>query len=81
MLGPFGRLYDRPDLAVECDNGTFVQFTMFRTGWRGIPSVWDENGRDVLRKVVTGRQRIRGLIRHLPALYWFLCFVASPEES
>src|SRR4029079_9767068 len=38
----------RPDLAVECDNATFVQFTMFRLGRFGVPVVWDDNGRSVL---------------------------------
>lgn len=69
------------DLAVECDNATFVQFTMFRTGWRGLPDVFDENGRSVLRKLATGRLRIRGLVRHPAALYGFLCFVATAEED
>ncbi|MEW6475051.1 MAG: hypothetical protein AB1679_22590 [Actinomycetota bacterium] len=71
----------RADLAVECDNATFVQFTMFKVGWRGLPVVWDDNGRSVLKKLATGRLRIRGLVRHLPALYGFLCFVASPDEE
>lgn len=71
----------RADLAVECDNATFIQFTMFRLGWRGIPNVFDDNGRSVLRKVVTGRLRIRGLVRHLPALYGFLCFVATDGDG
>jgi hypothetical protein len=69
------------DLAVECDNATFIQFTMFRLGWRGIPIVWDDNGRSVLKKVVTGRLRIRGLLRHLPSLYGFICFVATADED
>ena len=67
------------DLAVECDNVTFIQFTMFRLGWRGIPNVFDDNARSVLRKVLTRRLRIRGLLRHLPALYAFLCFVATAD--
>lgn len=71
----------RADLAVECDNATFVQFTMFRTGWRGIPNVLDENGRSVLRKLLTGRLRIRGLVRHPGALYGFLCFVATADQE
>jgi hypothetical protein len=71
----------RPDLAVECDNATFVQFTMFRTGRRGIPNVLDENGRSVLRKVLTGRLRIRGLVRHPGALYGFLRFVATADQE
>ena len=69
------------DLAVECDNATFVQFTMFRTGWRGLPDVFDANSRSVFAKLFTGRLRIRGLVRHLPALYGFLCFVATTEEE
>jgi len=69
------------DLAVECDNATFVQFTMFRTGWRGLPDVFDANARSVFAKLFTGRLRIRGLVRHLPALYGFLCFVATAEEG
>jgi hypothetical protein len=71
----------RAELAVECDNATFVQFTMFRTGWRGIPNVLDDNGRSVLRKLLTGRLRIRGLARHPGALYGFLCFVATAEDG
>jgi hypothetical protein len=71
----------RADLAVECDNATFVQFTMFRLGWRGIPNVLDDNGRSVLRKVVTGRLRIRGLVRHPGALYGFLCLVATADDD
>ena len=69
------------DLAVDCDNATFIQFTMFRLGWRGIPNVFDDNGRSVLRKLLTGRLRIRGLLRHLPALYGFLCFVATADDE
>jgi hypothetical protein len=72
---------DRADLAVECDNATFVQFTMFRLGWRGLPNVLDDNGRSVLRKLLTGRLRIRGLFRHLPSLYGFICFVATADEG
>jgi hypothetical protein len=71
----------KADLAVECDNSTFVQFTMVRTGWRGLPNVLDENGRSLLRKIVTGKLRIRGLLRHPAALYGFLCFVASAEDG
>ena len=71
----------RADLAVECDNATFVQFTMFRLGWRGLPNVLDENGRSVLRKLVTGRLRIRGLVRHPGALYGFLCFAATADDE
>jgi hypothetical protein len=71
----------RADLAVECDNATFVQFTMFRLGWRGLPNVFDENGRSVLRKLVTGRLRIRGLVRHPGALYGFLCFAATADDE
>lgn len=71
----------KADLAVECDNTTFVQFTMFRLGWRGLPNVLDENGRSVLRKLLTGQLRIRGLVRHLPSLYGFLCFVAVAEDG
>ena len=59
----------------------FIQFTMFRTGWRGIPNVFDDNGRSVLHKVLTGSCVIRGLVRHLPALYGFLCFVATAEDG
>jgi hypothetical protein len=69
------------DLAVECDNATFLQFTMFRLGWRGLPNVFDTNGRSVLRKLLTGRLRIRGLLRHVPALYGFLCFVATADDE
>jgi hypothetical protein len=69
----------RPDLAVECDNTTFVQFTMFRLGPFGIPIVWDDNGRSVLTKVLRRQLVIRGMIRHLPALYQFLCFAASAD--
>ncbi len=69
------------DLAVECDNATFIQFTMFRLGWRGIPNMLDDNARSVLQKVVTRKLRIRGLLRHLPALYAFLCFVATADED
>jgi hypothetical protein len=69
------------DLAVECDNATFIQFTMFRLGWRGIPNAFDDNGRSVLRKLATGKLRIRGLLRHLPALYGFLCFVATADDG
>ena len=69
------------DLAVECDNATFIQFTMFRLGWRGIPNVFDDNARSVLRKILTRQLRIRGLLRHLPALYAFLCFVATAEDG
>jgi hypothetical protein len=71
----------RADLVVECDNATFVQFTMFRLGWRGLPNVLDDNGRSVLRKLLTGRLRIRGLFRHLPSLYGFICFVATADEG
>ena len=69
------------DLAVECDNATFIQFTMFRLGWRGIPNVFDDNARSVLRKVLTRKLRIRGLLGHLPDLYAFLCFVATADED
>ena len=71
----------KADLAVECDNATFVQFTMFRTGWRGLPDVFDANARSVFSKLFTGRLRIRGLVRHLPALYGFVCFVASADDD
>jgi hypothetical protein len=71
----------KADLAVECDNATFVQFTMFRTGRWGLPDVLDDNARSVFAKLFTGRLRIRGLVRHLPALYGFLCFVATAEED
>jgi hypothetical protein len=71
----------KADLAVECDNATFVQFTMFRLGWRGMPNVVDDNARSVLGKVLTRRLVIRGLVRHLPSLYGFLCFVASGDEE
>ena len=71
----------RADLAVECDNATFVQFTMFRLGWRGLPNVLDDNGRSVLRKLLTGRLRIKGLFHHLPSLYGFICFVATADEG
>ena len=71
----------KADLAVECDNATFIQFTMFKVGWRGVPSVWDDNGRSVLKKLATGRLRILGLVRHVPALYGFLCFVATADED
>ena len=71
----------KADLAVECDYATFVQFTMFRAGWRGIPNVVDDNARSVLKKVLTRRLVIRGLLRHLPSLYGFLCFVASADEE
>jgi hypothetical protein len=71
----------KADLAVECDNATFVQFTMFRTGWRGIPNVWDENARSVFGKLFSRKLVIRGLVRHLPSLYGFLCFVASADEE
>jgi hypothetical protein len=69
------------DLAVECDNATFVQFTMFRRGWRGIPDVFDNNARSVAAKLLRRRLRIRGLVRHLPDLYGFLCFVATGPEA
>ena len=71
----------KADLAVECDNATFIQFTMFKVGWRGVPNVWDDHGRSVLKKLATGRLRIRGLVRHIPALYGFLCFVATADED
>ncbi|HYT38027.1 MAG TPA: SCP2 sterol-binding domain-containing protein [Acidimicrobiia bacterium] len=71
----------KADLAVECDNATFIQFTMFRLGWRGIPNVFDDNARSVLRKLLTRRLVIRGLVRHLPALYGFLSFVATADED
>ena len=71
----------KADLAVECDNSTFVQFTMVRSGWRGLPNVLDDNGRSLLGKIVTGKLRIRGLLRHPAALYGFLCFVASGEAD
>lgn len=70
----------KPDLAVECDNATFVQFTLVRTGWRGLPNVLDENGRSLLGKIATGQLRIRGMFRHVRSLYGFLCFVASADE-
>ena len=73
---------ERADLAVECDNATFVQFTMFRLTRRGIPDVFDDNARSVLGKLATRRLIIRGLARHVPSLYGFLCLVATgPEES
>jgi hypothetical protein len=71
----------KADLAVECDNASFVQFTMFRLGPFGIPIVWDDNGRSVLTKVLRRQLVIRGMIRHLPALYQFLCFAASADEA
>jgi hypothetical protein len=71
----------RADLAVECDNSTFVQFTMVRSGWRGLPNVMDENGRSLLKKIATSRLRIRGMFRHPAALYGFLCFVASADDG
>jgi hypothetical protein len=71
----------KADLAVECDNASFVQFTMFRTGWRGIPNLFDDNARSVFKKVLTHRLVIRGLVRHLPSLYGFLCFVASSDDE
>ena len=70
----------KADLAVECDNASFVQFTMFRTGRWGIPNLVDDNARSVFGKVLTRKLRIRGLIRHLPSLYGFVCFVASADE-
>ena len=72
---------ERADLAVECDNATFVQFTMFRTGWRGVPNLFDDNARSVFAKLFRYELKIRGLVRHLPSLYGFLCFVASDEEQ
>ena len=71
----------KADVAVECDNATFVQFTMFRTGWRGFPNVFDDNARSVFGKVLTRKLVIRGLVRHLPSLYGFLCLVASSDEE
>jgi len=72
---------ERADLAVECDNATFVQFTMFRTGRWGIPDLLDDNARSVFAKLFRGQLRIRGLVRHLPSLYGFLCFVAGGGEE
>ncbi|HVW34910.1 MAG TPA: SCP2 sterol-binding domain-containing protein [Acidimicrobiia bacterium] len=72
---------ERPDLAVECDNATFVQFTMFRLNRRGIPIVTDGNARSVVRKLLTRRLVIRGMVRHLPSLYGFLRFVATGPET
>jgi hypothetical protein len=70
----------KADLAVECDNATFVQFTMFRMGKRGIPDLVDDNARSVFGKLLSRKLVIRGLVRHLPSLYGFLCFVASADE-
>jgi len=71
----------RADLAVECDNATFVQFTMFRTGRWGIPDVFDDNARSVFAKLLRRQLKIRGLVRHLPSLYGFVCFVATVDEK
>jgi hypothetical protein len=71
----------RAHLAVECDHATFVQFTMFRLLRNGLPDLFDDNGRSVLRKWVTRRLVIRGLFRHPGKLFRFLCFVATPDEE
>ena len=79
---PGGSGARKPDLAVECDNATFIQFTMLRLHRPGVPDLFDDNARAIVHKLVTRRLVIRGPVRHLPALYRFLCLVAAaPDED
>jgi hypothetical protein len=70
----------RPDLRIECDNATFVQFTMFTLLPGGIPNFFDDNGRTAAAKLLRRQLVIRGLVRHLGQLIVLLRFLAIEDE-
>jgi hypothetical protein len=74
-----GRL-GKPDLRVECDHDTFIQFTLFSSIFGGWPNFFDDNGRTALRKIAKRQLVIRGMVRHSPGLLLFLRFLTITDE-
>jgi hypothetical protein len=71
----------RPQLRIECDNATFVQFTMFTLLPGGIPNFFDDNGKTAAAKLLRRQLVIRGLFRHLVPLIVLLRFLAIEDEG
>lgn len=71
----------RPQLRIECDNATFVQFTMFTLLPGGIPNFFDDNGKSAAVKLARRQLVIRGLVRHLGQLILLIRFLAIEDEG
>lgn len=71
----------KPQLKVECDQQTFVQFTMFTLMAGGkLPNFLDDNGKLAVGKILKHQLVIKGLVLHAPQLILFLRFLAVEEE-
>ena len=68
-------------LRIECDNTTFVQFTMFTLLPGGIPNFFDDNGKAAATKLVRRQLVIRGLVRHLGQLILLIRFLAIEDDG
>jgi hypothetical protein len=75
-----GRL-GRPDLRVECDQNTFVQFTMFTLTAGRLPNFFDDNGKAAAQKLVKRQLVIRGLLLHAAGLVQFIRFLAIEDDE
>lgn len=71
----------KADLKVDCDNETVTQFTTFTLLPGGLPNFFDANGRSIVKKLLTRKLIIRGLIRHLPGLILFIRLFSIPEDE
>lgn len=71
----------RPQLRIECDNATFVQFTMFTLLPGGVPDFFDDNGRQAAAKLFRRQLVIRGMFRHAGQLVTLLRFLAIEDEG
>ena len=53
----------RPDVVITAESETLVGMTAVPL-WFGLPDVRTREGRDVSRKLLLGRLRVKGLLRH-----------------
>ena len=54
-----------PDIVVIADSETLLDLTRLRILPGGVPVVWDDVGRSVLRKIRSGRLVVKGALPHL----------------
>ena len=57
------KLLDSRQLTITADSETILQLSNLRIGPLGMPVYFDETGRDVVGKLLTGRLKISGMAR------------------
>ena len=53
----------RPDISVVADADDILKLSLVKVKW-GLPDFLDEAGIDVLKRILSGKVRIEGLLRH-----------------